>query len=457
MPDRTWSDGLARQVLAEAVYGDLIRSLPGAFTADLFGDASSPRARIAAVIEAYVKDNGSRPPASYLDTLIERAIEDRTEAEREAIADEWGRVQLTDPAENAGPIYQEVREWIDFRRMEQTLLDASAALGSNGPTAAREALDTFTATRAENEGGFLRFIGDLAPRLEAWRSGDIMGERIPTGFRVLDNETGGGPARKETWFFLAPPKGGKTTMLLNVAKEAMTRSYNVMLNTYEMQDVRMLYRLDQWVAKTGRQQMMATEDRAGNVDNLRRAVQGLRAAGAGDVWVKTRRTGEKASVRQVEQDLKRLREEGIRIDVVIFDYLNIMGSIKNEKEVRHVLYATAYEMADLAKANDVLVWSAALVNRQAVDKVPIRKNDIGESFGVIGAVDGAVAICSPPILVQNGIRRFYMAAAREERDEVMAGDYRVNFREARIELADSAEVDRLIASTRKRGKGDDSE
>lgn len=455
MPERVWSDGLARQVIAEAVYGDLIKSLPGAFTPELFGEASSPRARIAAVIAAYVEANGGRPPVSYLDTLIERAIEDRTDAEKEAIGNEWDMVLATEVAENADPIYQEVREWIEFRRMEQTLLDASESLGTDGPEAAREALSKFQPVRAENEGRILRFIGDVADRLEAWRTGDIMGERIPTGFRVLDNETGGGPARKETWFFLAPPKGGKTTFLLNVAKEGMTRGKNVFLNTYEMQDVRMLYRLDQWVSKTGRQDLLTTDDRFGRIDRLEKTIQGLRASKAGEIFVKTRRTGEKASVRMVEQDIKRMRDEGIKIDVVIFDYLNIMGSIKSEREVRHILYATAYEMADLAKAMDVVVWSAALVNRQAVDKVPIRKNDIGESFGVIGAVDGAVAICSPPILVQNNVRRLYMAAAREERDEVMAGDYVVNFREAKITLADSSEVDRWIASTRKRAKNDE--
>lgn len=460
MPTREWGDGLARQVLVEAIYGNLIRTLPGAFTAALFGEATTPRARIAKAVEDYVKEFGTRPAPGVLDTLIERAIESRPEVEREAIGEEWGYIKDTDPDENPEFVEKEVREWVSYQRTRQAILEASDALAQDGGIEkAQEILGRSTsAPGAENEGRILRFIGDVAPRIDAWRRGDIMGERIPTGFKVLDTETGGGPARKESWFFLAPPKGGKTTFLLNVAREGLLRGYNVFVNTYEMQDIRMLYRLDQWVSKTGRDDLLTNDERFGQVDRLEQTIRGLRASGAGEIFVKTRRTGEKASVRQVEQDIKRFRDEGITMDVVIFDYLNIMGSIKSEKEVRHILYATAYEMADMAKAQDVVSWSAALVNRAAVDKVPIRKNDIGESFGVIGAVDGAVAICSPPILVQNNLRRLYMAAAREERDEVMCGDYRVDYKAATITLANSAEADALIASARRqRRQGDDSE
>src|SRR5262245_53015122 len=84
-----WGDGLARQVIVEALYGSLIRTLPGAFSADLFGDPASPRAVIAKAIEDYVKEFGARPAAGILDELIGRAIESQPKAVQEAIAEEW--------------------------------------------------------------------------------------------------------------------------------------------------------------------------------------------------------------------------------------------------------------------------------------------------------------------------------------------------------------------------------
>jgi len=180
----------------------------------------------------------------------------------------------------------------------------------------------------------------------------------------------------------------------------------------------------------------------------------MTAVGAGEIVITRRTTQAKGSVRSAAQDIKRLRNEGVAIDVVIFDYLNIMGSSKSEQELRRELFATSYEMADLAQELDVLVWSAALVNRQAVDKSPIRKTDIAEAFGVVAAPDGMVAICSPPVLVANNIRRLYISAAREERDEIMAGDYSVDFERMIIRgITDSTRVDQMLEAARKQRRG----
>jgi len=115
-------------VIVEAVYGDLLRTLPGAFSANLFGEATTPRARIAKALEDYVKEFGTRPAPGVLDTLIERSIASQPEAVREAITDEWALVQETDPDENPEFITKEVREWVSYQRTRQALMDAADAL-----------------------------------------------------------------------------------------------------------------------------------------------------------------------------------------------------------------------------------------------------------------------------------------------------------------------------------------
>jgi hypothetical protein len=115
-----------------------------------------------------------------------------------------------------------------------------------------------------------------------------------------------------------------------------------------------------------------------------------------------------------------------------------MTPAKTESEKRHELTAISREMAELGKSLDVAVWSAALVNRKAVNKERIKKTDIGEAFEVIAVADGMVAICAPPELLQQGKRSLYLAALREEGDERDAGVYhldldRMVFREAQYE------------------------
>jgi hypothetical protein len=455
MADREFPSDLARRVIVEALKGDLLKALPGAFTADIFGE--SPRKRIAEVIVKYVADRGVRPKEDEVQTILVRDLAARSDPESDAVIAEWEAVKATDPAEDPGFTYDEVRAWVEFRRIRDGLVAAREALDADdGAEKAREALARIEPVRRTVDLGpvELRFAAGVDARLAQWREGSIIGDRIPTGMRALDGKLMGGPTKRESWYYLAPPKGAKTTFLLNTARGASIAGYGVYVNTFEMQAMRMMMRLDQMVSKSSKEQLSGDTDRVGSVFRLEKAIEGLRSSGSGEIIVTSRPTQQKGSVKQVRQDILRLRREGAKIDVVILDYLNIMGASKDERELRRELFGIAYEISDMAKELDVLVWSAALVTRQAATKVPVVKTDIAESFGVLAAVDGAVAICSPTILVQNGYRRLYITAAREVQDEVMAGDYKLDFTRMTIEPADSNEVERLLASTR-RGKKDD--
>jgi hypothetical protein len=110
-------------------------------------------------------------------------------------------------------------------------------------------------------------------------------------------------------------------------------------------------------------------------------------------------------------------------------------------------------MAAMAKDMNVLLWSAALVNRKAVTKKVIVKTDIAEAFEVIAVLDGATAICATKAMVESGIRRFRQVAAREEQDEVDAGDYRVDFARQQMYPA-SAEDTALIKATEEAEKAE---
>jgi len=459
MPDRQFTDGIARLVLVAAVYGDLLTALPGAFAPDLFGE-SSARQRIAEAVARYAEQYpGTRPAPEFIDDLISKDMANRSEAEQDAVADEWGFVQAADLPEDTGYLYQQVREWIEFRRTRDALIAAREVMDKDGGLEeAREILAKVEPLKPRIEiKQEIFWLRDAEERLTLWREGITMGERIPTRMSAFDAAVSGGPTKKEAWYFLAPPKGGKTTFLLNVARGAARGGYGVYYNTFEMQGMRTALRFDQMMAKSRREELAGKDGEIGNIAPLEAAIKGMTAIGSGEIVFTRRATQAKSSVRQTAQDIKRLRNDGVQIDVVVFDYLNIMGGSKNESELRRELFGISYEIADLAQELDVLVWSAALVTRQAVDKYPIRKTDIAEAFGVIAALDGAVAICSPPILVANNFRRLYIAAAREERDEVMAGDYLVEFDRMRIRPADSQRVDQLLESTRKRKNGEETE
>lgn len=456
MPETpSWGDGLSRMVVTCAIYGDLIAKLPGAFTPDLFGESGSPRQRIAKVVFDYVEKYGSRPAPEIVDELIRVDTATLSETQQAAVSEEWQYVQDTDLPDDPAFVYDQVRKWIDYRRINQALLDAADAIGRKGPDGideAREILARAEPVQLNDERRqVMRFIGDAEQRLDMWSVGEVMGERVSTGLPALDAAIGGGPTKRETWYFLAPPKGAKTMSLIRVARGASLRGLGVYLTTFEMQAIRMLLRADRMTARLSKAELQ--ED----LTKLRKAFEGMRTTKAGEIYVQEQPTQRKGSVAAVARAVERIRRDGGKIDVVIFDYLNIMGSGRNEKEKRHELAAISREMSDMAKDLDVLVWSAALVNRAAVEKETIKKTDIAEAFEVIAVCDGTVSICAPPGLVRNNARRFYVAAAREEADEVMGGDYAVDFPRMQIDPISSQVADVWIREGRRARRSQDGE
>lgn len=381
-----------------------------------------------------------------VEQLVEDAAVKLTEPERIALKQEWLEISATELPEDLSYVYTRVATWIEYRRMEQAILEAATLLreGEKSLPTVRE-LVTNAAQPLEltdDRKTFFEYMGEASDRLKLWRAGDEQGVRIPTGLPALDRILSGGPTVGEVMYFLAPPKGAKTASLLRVALGAARRQFGVYLATYEMRALRMALRLDRMTSRSTREELEE------NTGRLERALAGMKAGGTSELYVEERLPQQPRSVDEAAVRINKIRRAGGKVDVAVLDYLNIMGPGKTEKEIRHSLPRISRDMAQMARQEGVLVWCAALVNRQAVNKQVIRKTDIAEAFEVIAVADGMIAICGTRKMIQNRFRRYYVCAAREEQDEVMAGDYVVDFARMTIDPANSQTVDNLLRDER---------
>lgn len=153
--------------------------------------------------------------------------------------------------------------------------------------------------------------------------------------------------------------------------------------------------------------------------------------------------------------MERRRGMGHEVSVIIYDYLNIMSPARQERELRHQLPAISREMSAIAKELDVVVWSAALVNRKSVEKERIKKTDIAEAFEVVSVADGMIAICAPHELRQQSQRRLYLAALREEEDERDGGIYQIDL--DRMIFKEVKDYDREYVLRDSPGEGEEEE
>ncbi len=436
-----WTEAFQRLVLAAAISGTLLERFPldPTWFAGTETGPPPPCQRIAEVVMAYKAEYTTRPSVPVLRQLLFEAAQRLPPEVRAEVLDEAEAILATAVPSDQEFLLARIREQTQLQQFKRALMQAAQLVGG-GPATLPRAFEIMQ-RGMESVGGAdikrVEYFADAERRMEAWQRGDQMGDRIGTGFSKLDIVLRGGPTKKEAWYWLAPPKGGKTAALLTVVAAALRRRHGVYLATFEMQAMRMALRQDRLFSKNRAEEL--NED----LSALKRALAGLRASGASELYIDEFPPQTPGAVAEVASRITRIRRRGGVVDVVVLDYLNLMGSSRNEDEKRHELAAASRDMAQAAKGLDVLLWSAALVNKQAVNKAVIRKTDIAEAFEVISVLDGAVAICATKTMAQARLRRLYVAAAREEEDEIRAGDYSVDFARQLFAPAAEGSVDAL--------------
>jgi len=120
----------------------------------------------------------------------------------------------------------------------------------------------------------------------------------------------------------------------------------------------------------------------------------------------------------ISMDIEELAAQGIRIDMVVIDYADLMTAGRYKEDKRYAELATIYtDITSLAKEYDVAVWTASQVNRQALRRKRISLDDVAISFDKLFPVDfvlGLLQVDEEEVPDENGHRsaRVQVVAAR---------------------------------------------
>jgi KaiC/GvpD/RAD55 family RecA-like ATPase len=432
-----FTDGFQRRVLAAGIAGIVL--LPSGAWSIVFdqgapGRPASPRSRVAAALDAFYEDAGpdARPSWESVEQVLQRALVALAPEERALIGEEWTLLSrlATDAFEDLAYLQKQASVWWARQQLSRAMFSAADLLERPDEASlerARLLLTDAAASSAPSRQHLLAtpLLRDAIERSVRWTIGD-RSIRVPSGWSGLDRVLGGGIRPGEVLYFLAPPKSAKTTFLLNAALGGSRARKAGVVVSYEMREQAMLQRMERNVAQASKLELRQ------DVSPLLSAVRGMWAAGAGELWIAESTPMQKDAVGEVERLVDRLRLQGERVDFLVLDFLNIMGSAKAEREKRHELARIAREIAGLAKRVGLPVWSAALVKKEAVNRKKIQKSDIAESFEVIAVADGAIAIASDEEMRVQRKRALYATALRDEEDERFAGTYIVDLDRMRV-------------------------
>ena len=208
----------------------------------------------------------------------------------------------------------------------------------------------------------------LQTRLERFVSYGKKEEKFHFPLESLDTCTNGGMQRKSLSVVMASTGGGKSIFLCNAAAHSIKEGNNVLYITCEMSVEEIAKRIDSNL-------LDATQDALTNgavaVSTLEERLNKDEIAKWGHLYIKEYPAGFATSL-NIQQNLEEIeRERGIKIDILIVDYLNLMAtsrySTKNANTYT-IVKAIAEELRGIGQELDIPVLTATQSNRSALSK-----------------------------------------------------------------------------------------
>lgn len=258
------------------------------------------------------------------------------------------------------------------------------------------------------------YVPTVEDRIRAYLNPEIDAEqRIPTGIKHLDFLLDGGLKRGELGVVLAPPKRGKSTLLINLGFGALRDldQLNVVHYSLEMDREQVLRRYDDRVM--GKKVKTRRSDPDDFVATLRKRMGLIN----GRLMVKqypTRGT----TVAGLRSHLSVLLARGFAPDLVIVDYAGILkASSRRSGDYRHEQASIFEDLRGLAGEFRCAIWTGQQANRGSLDKDTITMADVAETFEVAAVCDAMFALCQTSDEAADGICRLFAAAVRDAASE----------------------------------------
>jgi hypothetical protein len=201
-------------------------------------------------------------------------------------------------------------------------------------------------------------------------------DTLPTKWDSINELMDGGLAGGELGVIVAPAGIGKSWTLQALGAEAVKKGKTVIHYTLELNAEYVGLRYD----------TIVSGQPTGNLQYYKEDV--LKAIGKlkGDLIIKYYPT-RTASVNTITSHLQQCELQGIKPDLVLVDYADIMKSTVNFTEKRHQIGHIYEELRGMAGEFDIPVWTASQANRSSLEEDVIGADKVSEDYSKVMTAD----------------------------------------------------------------------
>jgi len=409
-------------------------SIRNTIEVSLFG---GPYKMVAARIYDYI-DKYKKPPKAHLADILDDKLNSDNKREAELYEDIITAIHDAQKGINAEYVMGQMGTLMRRQNLRTVAVDLTKALQRD----TEESLDEAEALIKKSQTATLKLFEPglrLSDKKHALDFLDLHNEAFTTGIAELDRR-GFGPTRKELWLFIANTKGGKTWMLMHLAKLAAVHRLKVCHITLEMSQARAAQRYFQsfFAISKRKENLKATrfeKDKLGRITgfdaqpmpasmtyedpNIRSKLEKRILGGKrmlDNIIVKQFPTGS-LTVPQLRAYLDNLEStERFIPDLLILDYPDLMKL--DRANYRLSLDELYKDIRGIAVERNIAVAAVSQSHRQAAKVKLVGADNVAEAYSKIAHADTVLTLSQTPHEAALGLARLHVAAGRNDSDKV---------------------------------------
>ena len=204
-------------------------------------------------------------------------------------------------------------------------------------------------------------------------------DTVKTGWDPIDEVMDGGLGKGELGVVVAPAGIGKTWCLQNIGANSVKNGLNVVHYTLELNQNYVGLRYD--TVFSG----VTTSDIKYYQDDVKKKIDALK----GTLLIKYFPT-KSASVQTLTAHLSQIEIQGVKPDLVLVDYADILKGVGSEK--RHVLENIYEDLRGLAGEIECPIWTASQANRSSLEEEVIDATKVAEAYSKVMIADFVVSV-----------------------------------------------------------------
>ena len=235
-------------------------------------------------------------------------------------------------------------------------------------------------------------------------------ETVPTPWPKINQLLQGGLGNGDFGLIFGNPGGGKSWSLVALGGHAVRLGYNVLHYTLELGE--------EYVGK--RYDAFFTKIPVNKIDSHRDQVEELIPQLPGKLIIKEYPTG-RASVSTIESHIAKSTSMGVKPDLVIIDYVDLLSSRKTNRERKDEIDDIYTSTKGLARQLDIPIWSVSQVNRAGANDNVIQGDKAAGSYDKIMITDFCMSLSRKKEDKVNNTGRFHLMKNRYGMDGITFG------------------------------------